>query len=185
MGCGIGVEQHREASGIRHHPTATGPLARLIHDLMDAACRARDAGVKQPRPGTWPQRHLLSAPAKHRPLQATGFAARAQAGLEQKSVPSVCAVIRCSRFGRITCARPRPAARRRPTVTPKNHLPGVGHTGQLPPATGAAGANRTSRRRSAMRLSPLSSPKQWLKSLHSVHTGVVHRMRPSSSQSVR
>ncbi|MGY3108060.1 hypothetical protein ACVWW7_004687 [Bradyrhizobium sp. LM6.9] len=41
------------------------------------------------------------------------------------------------------------------------------------------------RRRPAIRLSPLSSPKQRSKSLHSVQTGAVHITRPSSSHSVR
>lgn len=139
---------------------------------------------KQPRPSTRPQRHPLSALTKHISLQAPGFAAWAQAGLEQKSALPVRAVIRCTRFGRITYTPSTSYAGGR-ELRRRSIYRAAGTRVSCPPATGAAGANRTSRRRSAMRLSPLSSPKQWLKSLHSVHTGVVHKMRPSSSQSVR
>lgn len=172
------VRQHQASSNRNGTTCAIDP--------QPDGCRLPSPGrwSKQPRPSTWPQRHPLSALTKHRSLQAPEFATWAQAGLEQKSALPVRALIRCSRFGRIACASSTgcaPPAH----IAPKNHPSGGGHTGQLPPATGAAAGNRTSRRRSAMRLSPLSSPKQWLKSLHSVHTGVVHKMRPSSSQSVR
>lgn len=177
------IEYQTDASEFTGSQTRAHRIRRFAF-VITSRTLAPWTTLRMPRRSTWPQRHPPSALTKHRSVQAPEFATWAQAGLEQKSALPVRALIRCSRFGRIACASSTgcaPLAH----MAPKIHPSGGGHTGQLPPATRAAAGNRTSRRRSAMRLSPLSSPKQWLKSLHSVHTGVVHKMRPSSSQSVR
>lgn len=169
--------------GIRHHPAATGPLARLIRNLMDVGLPAPDAELSNLARTQAGATSLVRA-ANHSSLQTTWLGAWAQADLEQMGVPAGSRRNPLQQIGRISCASSTGCASSADSCA-KEHQSGGGNTGQLPPATGAAGGNRPSRRRSAMRLSPLSSPKQWLKSLHSVHTGVVHKMRPSSSQSVR
>lgn len=171
---------------VRHQASSNRNRTACATDPQSNGRRlpSREAGVKQPPPSTWPRRHPPVSACKAQVSSDQAVCAWGKMALSRRASRRFAPYSAAADLD-ASPARPRPAARHRPTVATKNHLSGGGHTGQVPPVTGAAGANRASRRRSAMRLSPLSSPKQWLKSLHSVHTGVVHKMRPSSSQSVR